>query len=163
VNARDLLEQARHLATTDRWRPKQANLRRAVSSAYYALFHMLVGEASARLLGRRLARYRAGLGRAFTHEALKATSRAFADGALPGLGALPVPPALVALADTLVQLQTRRHSADYDRAAQFGRTEVLELIEQAEATRVAWRSLRRHEMAELFLLSLLAIKNLRDR
>jgi len=34
----DLLDQAEHLAQLDQRRPKQASLRRAVSSAYYALF-----------------------------------------------------------------------------------------------------------------------------
>jgi hypothetical protein len=43
----DLLEQAGHLAQFDPTRPKQANLRRAVSSANYALFHMLASEMSA--------------------------------------------------------------------------------------------------------------------
>jgi hypothetical protein len=37
----DLLEQAGNLARLDPTRPKQVNLRRAVSSAYYALFHLL--------------------------------------------------------------------------------------------------------------------------
>lgn len=37
----DLLEQARHLANREPKRPKQASLRRAVSTAYYALFHLL--------------------------------------------------------------------------------------------------------------------------
>jgi hypothetical protein len=41
----DLLEQAVRLAMLDVRRPKQANLRRAVSSAYYAVFHLLVDEA----------------------------------------------------------------------------------------------------------------------
>ena len=41
----DLLEQAVRLAKLDVKKPKQANLRRAISSAYYALFHMLVDEA----------------------------------------------------------------------------------------------------------------------
>ncbi len=38
----DLLEQANHLARRERGRPRQASLRRAVSSAYYALFHLLI-------------------------------------------------------------------------------------------------------------------------
>lgn len=42
----DLLEQATQLARLDPRRPKQANLRRAVSSAYYALFHLLTEEAA---------------------------------------------------------------------------------------------------------------------
>ncbi|MBS1874595.1 MAG: hypothetical protein JSU00_15375 [Acidobacteria bacterium] len=43
----DLLEQADHLARWDWKHPKQASLRRAVSTAYYAVFHMLVSEAVA--------------------------------------------------------------------------------------------------------------------
>jgi uncharacterized protein (UPF0332 family) len=37
----DLLEQARHLANREPKRAKQARLRRAVSTAYYAIFHLL--------------------------------------------------------------------------------------------------------------------------
>ena len=40
----DLLEQARHLAQRESKRPRQASLRRAVSTAYYALFHLLITE-----------------------------------------------------------------------------------------------------------------------
>lgn len=38
---RDLLIQADHLVRLSPKRPKQVNLRRAVSSAYYAVFHAL--------------------------------------------------------------------------------------------------------------------------
>jgi len=41
----DLLEQAQHLANRERKQPRQASLRRAISSAYYALFHLLISEA----------------------------------------------------------------------------------------------------------------------
>ncbi|GAB4215496.1 MAG: hypothetical protein OHK0013_41130 [Sandaracinaceae bacterium] len=41
----DLLAQAARLARTDKNRPKQANLRRAASAAYYALFHLLITRA----------------------------------------------------------------------------------------------------------------------
>jgi hypothetical protein len=40
--AEDLLRQADHLATYEGSNPSQASLRRAVSTAYYALFHLLV-------------------------------------------------------------------------------------------------------------------------
>ena len=43
--AEDLLEQANHLARREKGKPKQASLRRAVSTAYYAAFHLLVAEA----------------------------------------------------------------------------------------------------------------------
>ena len=40
----DLLEQAIDLAMKETGEPKQAGLRRAVSTAYYALFHFLIEE-----------------------------------------------------------------------------------------------------------------------
>jgi hypothetical protein len=49
--ATDLLEQARHLLRRERRRPRQASLRRAISAAYYALFHLLIEEATGALVG----------------------------------------------------------------------------------------------------------------
>ena len=46
----DLLRQARQLATRERRRPLQASLRRGVSASYYALFHLLVHEATSRMV-----------------------------------------------------------------------------------------------------------------
>jgi hypothetical protein len=43
--AEDLLEQAHHLAYREATDPKQASLRRAVSTAYYAVFHLMIDEA----------------------------------------------------------------------------------------------------------------------
>ena len=48
----DLLRQARHLAAKEPRRPLQASLRRAVSAAYYSLFHLLVDEAVNRMIRR---------------------------------------------------------------------------------------------------------------
>jgi hypothetical protein len=45
--ADDLPEQAYHLGRRERKNPIQASLRRAVSTAYYALFHLLIDEAVA--------------------------------------------------------------------------------------------------------------------
>lgn len=169
----DLLDQARHLATRDTRRPKQANLRRAVSSAYYALFHLLVVDATRRVLGRSLFRYRrndesptlaASLHRAFTHESIKNASVVFAGGGtLPLLGNVQVPADLRAVAQAVVDLQQARHDADYDRSMTFKKTEVLDFVEEAEEARRVWRQVRRHDMARLYLLTLLCFKCLRDR
>jgi len=40
--AADLLEQAAHLASRERGRPRQVSLRRAISTAYYSLFHLVI-------------------------------------------------------------------------------------------------------------------------
>src|SRR5208282_4642032 len=62
--ANDLLEQAYHLAKREPKRPRQASLRRAVSSSYYALFHLLVSEATRNW---KQAHQRPALGRYFEH------------------------------------------------------------------------------------------------
>ena len=66
--ADDLLEQAYHLANKERDSPTQASLRRAVSTAYYALFHLLIDEAVRQWA---VERQRSALGRAFEYKAMK--------------------------------------------------------------------------------------------
>jgi hypothetical protein len=66
--AADLLEQAYHLANLESGEPKQASLRRAVSTAYYALFHLLIDEAVGNW---GVARQRSILARTFDHGKMK--------------------------------------------------------------------------------------------
>jgi hypothetical protein len=73
--ASDLLEQAQHLSRRERRRPRQASLRRAISTAYYALFHLLIDDATSTLVSR--AELRARFARAFDHGDMKNASRAF--------------------------------------------------------------------------------------
>lgn len=47
----DLLQQAVGLAKVDARRPKQANLRRAISAAYYALFHSVLANSELSITG----------------------------------------------------------------------------------------------------------------
>lgn len=64
----DLLEQAKHLANREKKRPRQASLRRSVSTAYYALFHLLIHEAT---LNWNKVEQRALLARFFEHGKMK--------------------------------------------------------------------------------------------
>src|SRR5262245_50068779 len=74
----DLLAQAAWLTTKDARRPKQASLRRAVSTAYYALFHLLVDEASRFLVGgAKRIQLRHQLARAFEHGQMRHAASAF--------------------------------------------------------------------------------------
>lgn len=79
--ASDLLDHADALVALDKTRPRQANLRRAVSAAYYALFHRLTERASVSLLGSAqvpLARkLRASMVRWYTHGKMKAVANWF--------------------------------------------------------------------------------------
>ena len=58
----ELLELAKHLASIDNATYRQASLRRAASTAYYALFHLLVSETT---LNWKPVETRAALGRLF--------------------------------------------------------------------------------------------------
>ena len=73
VLSSDLLAQAKLLATHETRRPKQASLRRSISTAYYALFHFLVEEATFEFVGSggintQMGRFAA---RAIAHKRLK--------------------------------------------------------------------------------------------
>ncbi|HTX37316.1 MAG TPA: hypothetical protein VME43_19950, partial [Bryobacteraceae bacterium] len=97
----DLLAQAGHLAQLDRTRPKQVNLRRAISAAYYAMFHLLISSA---VNNWRIERQRADLGRAFQHGTMKGACRSMVSPS----------PDLKIVAKTFIDLQQNRHRADYD-------------------------------------------------
>src|SRR5579863_5131621 len=75
--ASDLLEQAYHLARREPKRPRQASLRRAVSTSYYALFHLLISEATRNW---KQSSQRAAFGRYFQHGGMaKASDKQKAD------------------------------------------------------------------------------------
>lgn len=84
--AQDLLQPANHLATYEGNSPTQASLRRAVSTSYYALFHLLLEDASQHWLGSPEARH--GLERAFDHGQMKKLPCSF-EGRLGGIGLVP--------------------------------------------------------------------------
>src|SRR5438477_11986680 len=85
--SRQLLAQARHLATRDRKRPQQVNLRRAVSAAYYSLFHFFIDQSARLLIGGSSARssMRGVFARAFSHTGMAEACRAFAACGLPAV------------------------------------------------------------------------------
>ena len=115
----DLLEQAGRLARQEPRKPKQASLRRAVSAAYYALFHLLINEATRLFLsGVQREALRLRLARAFRHSAMKHVSQVFAKDQIPrklhlGGYAFPLQPELRFVAGAFCDLQDARHDADY--------------------------------------------------
>ena len=68
----ELLRQARRLASRDIENPEQADLRRTISAAYYALFHLLIAETVVNW-GRDSSRD--GLARMFEHRVMAGSSR----------------------------------------------------------------------------------------
>ena len=163
----DLLKQARQLAVKEPRRPLQASLRRAVSASYYALFHLLIDEATRLMLaGPERAAPRHCLARAFGHAVMRQVARDFSKNTVPaklapGLNGQPLQPELVRVASALVDLQGARHTADYNTARRFTRREVLDFVERAEQAFADWNSIRRSIQADTFLTGLLAFGNMR--
>ena len=163
----DLLKQARQLAVKEPRRPLQASLRRAVSASYYALFHLLVDEATRRmLLGRDRAALRCCLARAIGHATMRQVAQQFSNENVspklsPALSGQALQPELIRVARALVELQEARHKADYDTARRFTRREVLDLVGQAELAFADWNRVRGSIQADTFLTGLLAFGNMR--
>lgn len=136
MNPDDLIRIARHLATggagASFGRPSQADLRRAVSAAYYALFHALASNCADMLIGSTPSRR--------SQQAWRQTYRApdhrFAKNRCSPSEVSPFPPEIRAFANAFVELQNRRHTADYDPLPDpedtFKRFDVLKLIDASE-------------------------------
>lgn len=151
----DLIAQAIELAKLDPRRPKQANLRRAVSSAYYALFHEIVRNAVASLLSapdssglvgdrlRRVVSHKSALNAAKWFSVARGTwPTALKSMRAPEGDPQPtVDPILERVCDTFVELQAERHRADYDLSSPFSREDTLRLIKDAEAALSSLRGL----------------------
>jgi uncharacterized protein (UPF0332 family) len=127
----ELLDQARHLATREPKKPRQASLRRAISSAYYALFHLLLYEATHMLFPGAPVGLRERASRAFSHGEAKSVCEAWAKGnGIDGLTIVPIENGLQDISAALVDLQELRHKADYDLTETFDRHEVLVAIKR---------------------------------
>ena len=111
-------------------RPREANLRRAVSTAYYAMFHCLAASCADALIGgqganRRYAAWRQTY-RALQHGTAKARCQRQRE-------LQQYPSEIQVFAALFVSMQQERHWADYDPAASFSKNPVIQRIAQAEA------------------------------
>ena len=122
MNPRDLIKTARDLVESTNRKPRQSNLHRATSTAYYALFHTLAKCAADLLIGGPTAAKSwpawQQVYRALDHGTIKS---ACANGAKLGLFPQPIQD----FANTFVTLQEKRHKADYDPQARSKKSEVL--------------------------------------
>ena len=153
MNWNHLIDTARLLAGATgapvRGRPRQMMLRKAVSAAYYAVFHALCTSNANALVGtlsvtNRLAWLRTY--RALDHAPAKNRMEQHRANLTPGIRAF---------ANAFATLQEQRHEADYDPDANFGRSDVITLIDRAEsATRALFASniAERRSLATLVLL-----------
>lgn len=132
----DLLEIARNLAERERGKPRQASLRRAVSTAYYAVFHALADLCADELVGwNKPWEIFSPVYRSLDHnEARRLFERARTS---KSYGA-----SVEKIGLAFLRLQQAREEADYDpEPFRYGRDDTRKLVEEAQKTVAAIRAL----------------------
>ena len=122
-----LLTTARKLARANPRKPSQADLKRAISTAYYAVFHVLAKQCADAFAGT-------GPGRSDKawNQVDRALEHGFAKNACKQASNLGFPPGIVTFATAFVALQEERHRADYDPESRYSRAQALDFVQQAE-------------------------------
>src|SRR5205807_1864332 len=119
-----------------------------VSTAYYAVFHLLIDEAVSKWA---VERQRSLLARTFEHGKMKA----ICDDVLKTVkSGGSVSRELYTVAQNFIQLQQHRHTADYDNSIQWSRTDVLNVLTLATDAFTAWRAISTQDAAQDYLLQL---------
>lgn len=167
ANETDFLKTAVRLIPSGRGRPARGDLHRAVSSAYYHLFHLLTREAARlfaddeQLIGQ--------LARSLSHKTLKEVSEVFRaatvrrgqtnvqqlPGALHGAWLSRVDQDLVSdlnrVADALIRLQRARHDADYNLINDVVKADATAAVSLAEEASAIVGRIRDREIFRLYV------------
>ncbi|MGI8397817.1 hypothetical protein ACRYWZ_15700 [Agrobacterium deltaense] len=132
--AKDLLKTSRELVLVTKGKPRQSNLRRAVSTAYYALFHCMSCNCANSVIGKGK-----GHGKAAWRQSYRALQHTFAKNACDANSGKQRPilqkfPAEIQdFANQFYSMQIKRHNADYDPYERFTKSAVLADIAIAES------------------------------
>lgn len=149
----DLLTTAQNLIPTGPGRPLNSDLRRAVSTTYYALFHGLA-ECCADEFFNRSMRGDPGWVRIY-----RALNHRRTEEACRTKNMDPFSSKIRNFAFYFVALQNHRHRADYDPLAKFGKSDVLGLIMHAQDALADLERADRRERRALAALVLFRARN----
>ncbi len=124
----DLIASANILVASCKGKPSQVSLRRATSSAYYAMFHCLARNCADLLVG--------GTNAIRSKHAWRQTYRAlehgFAKSACKDGIVARFPKAVEDFANNFVSMQEKRHAADYDPSIKLTKSEVVADVSAAK-------------------------------
>ena len=139
--------------------PTEAELRRGISTAYYALFHLLVDSATTR--GVATVALRAHVARNFEHGNMKKVCAKYTGLATDKAGQ-PVPVEILRIADAFVQLQEARHKADYNVKDPVTPIEAQTSVQMARDAFADWATISAYAATDAFLTELL-VGGIKDR
>lgn len=165
TDAADLVAHARRLITEHGSRGGTASsdveLRRALSSAYYGLFHRLTTAGSMPFTGHGDT-LRFQVARAFSHAAMRKVCDAYVRSptrpfpvSLQHLNPAAPNQRLSAVADAFAQLQEGRHAADYDLSTTISAQYAAELVRLAETALADFDAIQSFPETTVFLAALL--------
>ena len=143
----------------------EADLRRGISTAYYALFHLLIKEGMTTFVSDPV--FRTKVGRAFQHGPMRAVCDKY-NPAKPdkntgqfttqegqGFPSLAIAPDVREVAATFIALYDARERADYDDATTVRHTEALAAVQRVENAFRSWLTVQTDPSAISFLQELL--------
>ncbi|WP_066361816.1 hypothetical protein [Herbidospora mongoliensis] len=144
--------------------PRAAHLRRATSTAYYAVFHELVGQGARRVVGNGRDDHRHTISRWYAHGNFRQTAlwveaiakRKSAPEAVTRLLSVNGPD-LALLSASFTKLQQLRHAADYDPEYEAVRVETLQHVTRAK---VAIEAIRRMDESDVHAFDMFLLLSL---
>jgi uncharacterized protein (UPF0332 family) len=135
-------DQAERLIAAVPGAPRQVDLRRAISAAYYGIFHALIAAASDLIVdaANRQSPLYGLVYRSIEHRALRMLCEDIGKSQLPAKYSPYVPVAgfgsdIVAVSEALVDLQKRRHAADYDPTIRIRKSDAAFAVDRARTAR----------------------------
>lgn len=141
LNPNHLLDQAARLTARDgRGAPRQADLRRAISSAYYGLFHAIVTQAIDDFFGptqRHTPQYEK-MYRSIKHEKLRKICDEIVKSNFPKNHSI-FGHDLTGVASAFISLQEKRHLADYAPRFKVGLSDATLMVTSARTALDSFR------------------------
>lgn len=154
----ELLKLAKELVDRNPCAAIGGDLRRGVSTAYYAVFHLLISEATGQFITDESIKAR--LARSFDHKIMRKVCHDYA--LLPAnpagnviFAGQPVPKGIQDIAIEFEALQDARHAADYDTTLTITQSQAQSDVARAENVFALWNAARTDPAAITFLIELL--------
>lgn len=140
MNPQELLRIARQLANgvsaSQPGSPSDDELRRAISTTYFALFHSLAGSCADTLIGTNPNTRQQVLWEQTYRTLEHGRARERCLGGMIGI----FPQDIQSFAAQFADMQSQRHDADYKPSAQFSQSEVVRLINESDIRITAFES-----------------------
>lgn len=165
----ELFNQAGFLATPEGREATDADLRRAISACYYALFHAITADAASQAAHAGTPALRAMLQRSISHVQLAKVCELFSRPLDrvpdPWRAVVEVPSGgqLLSICRTFRELQDARHDADYNPIASFDLALVEYWHARAEDAHERWKEIRQTPNGVAFLVAVLLYEKLGNR